>query len=396
MADGLAEALLGLNFSPAQDPYGLAQQAVATSTPSLISPYASTGKAIGIGLGSVLLQSLLGYQARQSALQDTLQANTLANQMLKMQTPEERTALISQEGVPSAIGSRLSTLATALTAQEAARKAKAADTLLGLETAADFELGPKGTELFQRKLLEEGRRQGAITAGFKERQDYYDQLMEDRRRRNKELGLEDVDIPAPIWTKAVEKNASSDLALDVAEAIDQYTSIPEFVASKGLSAFGDDQLKSRLRNLTTIVVQSRSGLAATDKERNNLNKILTGDFTAVDPKVVSDILKRFAQDERTIAADSVAAASQRPEAFVNELRQAITEGRKTNFSTRVPSYGAPAAATVETPTVAAATQPKAQDKQSRLNDILNQIKQTTDPAKIAELKRQATAVMQGQ
>lgn len=122
MADGLAEALLGLNFSPAQDPYGLAQQAVATSTPSLISPYASTGKAIGIGLGSVLLQSLLGYQARQSAMQDTIQTNTLANQMLKMQTPEERTALISQEGIPSAIASRLSTLATALTAQEQARK----------------------------------------------------------------------------------------------------------------------------------------------------------------------------------------------------------------------------------------------------------------------------------
>jgi hypothetical protein len=172
--------------------------------------------------------------------------------MMSMSTPQARTDFIGGLEDPMQ-QSRLSTLATALTAQEAARKAKAADTLLGLETAADFELGPKGTELFNRKLLEEGRRQGAITAGFKERQDYYDQLMEDRRRRNKELGLEDVDIPAPIWTKAVEKNASSDLALDVAEAIDQYTSIPEFVASKGLSAFGDDQLKSRLRNLTTIV-----------------------------------------------------------------------------------------------------------------------------------------------
>lgn len=122
MADGLAEALLGLNFTPAQDPYGLAQQAIAKTTPDLISPYTSTGKAVGIGLGSILLQSLLGYQARQSALQDTLQANSLANQMLKMQTPEERTALIGQEGVPSAIGSRLSTLATALTAQEKARE----------------------------------------------------------------------------------------------------------------------------------------------------------------------------------------------------------------------------------------------------------------------------------
>lgn len=156
MADGLAEALLGLNFSPAQDPYGLAQQAVATSTPSLISPYASTGKAIGIGLGSVLLQSLLGYQARQSALQDTLQANTLANQMLKMQTPEERTALIGQEGIPSAIGSRLSTLATALTAQEQARQNQI-NLASGLEVAklkatGDFYNTPEGLAAREQEL----------------------------------------------------------------------------------------------------------------------------------------------------------------------------------------------------------------------------------------------------
>jgi len=345
----LEEALYGLNYTPADTGYGIAAQQVGQLGPQLINPYGSTGQAVGIGLGTILLQSLLGYQARSQAAQDTLQANTLANQMMSMTTPQARTDFIGGLEDPMQ-QSRLSTLATALTAQEQARKAKAADTLLGLETGADFELGPKGTQLFKRKSLEEALRQGAITGGFKERQDYYDQLMEDRRLRNKQLGLEDVDIPAPIWTKAVEKNASSDLALDVAGAIDQYTSIPEFVASKGLSAFGDDQLKSRLRNLTTIVVQSRSGLAATDKERDNLNKILNGDFTAVDPKVVSDILKRFATDERTIAADTVAAASQRPEAFVSELRQAIQEGRKTNFNTRVPSYGAPAAATAETPT----------------------------------------------
>lgn len=119
----LEEALYGLNFSPAQTGYGIGQQALAQATPQLINPYGSTGQAIGIGLGSVLLQSLLGYQARQSALQDTIQANSLANQMLKMQTPEERTSFIGGLDVSPDIGGRLSTLSTALTQQDLVNRA---------------------------------------------------------------------------------------------------------------------------------------------------------------------------------------------------------------------------------------------------------------------------------
>lgn len=345
----LEEALYGLNFSPAQTGYGIGQQALAQATPQLINPYGSTGQAIGISLGSILLQSLLGYQARSQAAQDTLQANTLANQMMTMSTPQARTDFIGGLEDPMQ-QARLSTLATALTAQEQARKAKAADTLLGLETTAEFELGPKGTELFKRKTQGEMLRQAAITGAFKERQELQDELLRGRALQRKQLGLEDVNVPTAIMNRAIEKNASSDLALNVAQTIDTYKSIPEFAAAKNISAFGDDQLKSRLRNLATIVLQSRSGLAATDKERENLTKILTGDFTAVAPDTVSGILKRFAQDEKAIAADTVAAATQRPEAFVGELRQALEEGRQTQFGARVPSYGAPAAATVQTPT----------------------------------------------
>lgn len=151
MADGLAEALAGLRVSPAENPYGIASMGLASAAPNLITPYTSPGAAVGIGLGSVLLQSLLGYQARQSALQDTIQANSLANQMLKMQTPEERTSFLGGLDVSPDIGSRLSTLSLALSQQEQARKTAAANKLLELETAADFELGPKGTELFKRK-----------------------------------------------------------------------------------------------------------------------------------------------------------------------------------------------------------------------------------------------------
>jgi hypothetical protein len=150
MADTLFDALSGLNISGAENPYGVAAMSLGQVTPQLITPYTSTGRAVGIGLGSILLQSLLGYQARQEAARDTLEMNTLANQMIKMQTPEERTSFIG--GVDDTLyQSRLSNLATALNQQEAARRVKAAEKLADLEAGADFELGAKGTELFKRK-----------------------------------------------------------------------------------------------------------------------------------------------------------------------------------------------------------------------------------------------------
>lgn len=147
----LQSALGGLAFSGMDNPYGIAASALGAATPGMISPYASTGQALGIGLGSILLQSLLGYQARQTALQDTLQANTLANQMLKLQTPEERVSFIGGLDESPQIASRLSTLSTALQQQELARKVAQDAKIAELTTGAEFELGPLGSELFKRK-----------------------------------------------------------------------------------------------------------------------------------------------------------------------------------------------------------------------------------------------------
>ena len=162
MADGLVDALSGLNYTQQETPYGMAQTSINQLTPQLISPYASTGKAIGIGLGSILLQSLLGYQARSQAAQDTLQANTLANQMMSMETPQARTDFIGTVGDASQ-QSRLSTLATALTAQEAARKVKASTILDELRTKGEFEMSPLGTKLYQRDLDKQAAIQTAVT-----------------------------------------------------------------------------------------------------------------------------------------------------------------------------------------------------------------------------------------
>jgi len=128
----LEEALYGLNFTPAENPYGIAATSLGQITPKLINPYGSTGQAIGISLGSILLQSLLGYQARSQAAQETLQLNTLANQMQELTTPQARTDFITGVEDPM-YQSRLSTLATALGAQE--RK-----NLLDVEKAKQLKL----------------------------------------------------------------------------------------------------------------------------------------------------------------------------------------------------------------------------------------------------------------
>lgn len=143
----LEEALFGLNTTPLETGYGIAAQQVGQLGPQLISPYSSTGQAVGIGLGSILLQSLLGYQARQEAARTSLETNTLANQLMTLETPKARTEFIG--GVDDSLQqSRLSTLATALTAQEQARKNTLALTagqeVAKLKAVGEFYNTPEG------------------------------------------------------------------------------------------------------------------------------------------------------------------------------------------------------------------------------------------------------------
>jgi hypothetical protein len=150
----LEEALQGLNYTGADTGYGIAAQTLGQVAPSLINPYGSTGQALGIGLGSILLQSLLGYQARQQAAQDTLELNSLANQLMTKTTPEARTEFIG--GVSDPMNqSRLSTLSTALLQQDATRKLKQSEKLADLTTAAEFEISPLAEQVAATKARRE-------------------------------------------------------------------------------------------------------------------------------------------------------------------------------------------------------------------------------------------------
>jgi len=115
-----------------------------------------------------------------------LQANTLANQMMSMTTPQARTDFIGGLEDPMQ-QSRLSTLATALTAQEQARKAKAAEKLLEATSGFEAQLSPEGTKVFEREqeaLLNRALALRAATAAGgkpKQEKDWYMQLSQSRR-----------------------------------------------------------------------------------------------------------------------------------------------------------------------------------------------------------------------
>jgi len=150
----LEEALQGLNYTGADTGYGIAAKTLGEVAPTLINPYGSTGQAIGIGLGSILLQSLLGYQARQEAARSTLELNTLANSMQGLSTPQARTDFIGGVSDPM-YQSRLSTLATALTQQDTQRKLKQAEKLADLTSAAEFEISPLAEQVAAAKATRE-------------------------------------------------------------------------------------------------------------------------------------------------------------------------------------------------------------------------------------------------
>jgi len=148
MADtDLLGALSGLNYTPLETGWGMGAQSVAQALPTLTNPYSSPGANLGITLGGALIASLLGYQARKEAAQNTLELNTLANQMQGIGDAQQRTDFIKSVSEPG-YQSRLSTLSTALNAENLNTQ-NAINRAVGLETGKmkalqEFYASPEG------------------------------------------------------------------------------------------------------------------------------------------------------------------------------------------------------------------------------------------------------------
>lgn len=159
--EDLYQSLGGISFAPTETPWGIGATTLAQSTPLMISPYASTGQALGIGLGSVLLQSLLGYQAQKEAAQQSLTANTIANQMLQESDAQKRLNLI-QSLEPGyyqpAMQRKLLDVQSLITARDAANKAAAAQVganeVAKLKAVGEFYGTPEGKAAQEAELAQ--------------------------------------------------------------------------------------------------------------------------------------------------------------------------------------------------------------------------------------------------
>lgn len=363
----LEEALYGLNFTPAENPYGIAATQIGQLGPKLINPYGSTGQAVGIGLGTILLQSLLGYQARSQAAQETLQLNTLANQMQELTSAQARTDFITGVEDPM-YQSRLSTLATALGAQEQARKAKAAEALLGLETNAQFQMSDVGKSLadeMNRRKAEgevagfrtegdflqspegkkylEGLRQKSFAqaAGVSDRQRRQNEAMLDRMQKadelNKEnkiftktLDLNNPEVPATVRAETGEAfavaNAAKRLAARIKDKIDTFA---ELKAARTFSSAGDG-LGEEIADLNDLVIRVRTGAAASLFETNNVDKILMGSFEA-GPETAVSLLNQFANRSYMLGSDRLSAGTKSPSQLAVEARKAAESNTMLNL-----------------------------------------------------------------
>ena len=147
MAD---EGLFGvpMSFSPRDTLTGSLAAGLGAGTGQMITPYTSTGAAAGIGLGSILLQSLLGYQARQQAAEQTLELNRLSSSLLSMQTPQERADYIGTLGdVDPLVLGRLGSLSGALAAQDIQQQRALAQKRSEMMLEQELGTSAKGKEL---------------------------------------------------------------------------------------------------------------------------------------------------------------------------------------------------------------------------------------------------------
>lgn len=138
------------NIAPSDTTWGIGQNALAQALPLLMRTRGTTNQQFGTALGMSLVSALLGYQARRSAAEQSLQAAEIGSQLIGMQTPQERLALI--KGVDSSnVQQNLLGLNARIGEQELQNQLIQRQKVGELTTNAEFALGDLGTKLFERE-----------------------------------------------------------------------------------------------------------------------------------------------------------------------------------------------------------------------------------------------------
>jgi hypothetical protein len=155
-------------IAPSSTTWGLGQNALVQALPILMQGRGTTNQQFGTALGMSLVSALLGYQARRSAADQSLQAAEIGSQMLGLATPQERLNLI--KGVDSSnIQQSLLGLNARIGEQELTNQLIQRQKVGELTTNAEFALGDLGTKLFEREIAKEVAKQEVLTAALQQR-----------------------------------------------------------------------------------------------------------------------------------------------------------------------------------------------------------------------------------
>lgn len=132
MATTLLQALQGQQYKAAEDPFGIAGTAIASGTPYLYNPYASTGSNAAMTIGGSLLAGLLGGIGKHNAARDNLALSQQAGQLFQLPA-NERADFVKQNP-------RLSPLLSALQTGEYERQIKEQEDLAKRQRDLEWKL----------------------------------------------------------------------------------------------------------------------------------------------------------------------------------------------------------------------------------------------------------------
>lgn len=171
MADSLLAALQGLRYDPLQTTAGLGAQTAAKIAPVLIQPGQGIGTQLGIGLGSMLLTSLLGRAAVNAANEETIANQRLAAELTPLSL-EDRLTRIEQVEDPLSRRSLID-YSNQLRAQEVGLAQRIQSKLAEVRATAGIELEaeqaffdtPKGQRLFESELARKEKLAEAMRVG---------------------------------------------------------------------------------------------------------------------------------------------------------------------------------------------------------------------------------------
>ena len=375
--EDLYTALQNLNVPATNTGYGIGAVTLSQSLPQLVNPTGSVGRNLGVVLGGALMSSLLGYQARKQATEQSLLASTLGSQMLRMKTPEERLALI--KGVDdSAIQPRLLDLQSALQGREEANRLGALEAgqrqealygALGSEAGQQYLQAQTGAYAAKAAATAEQRRQTkAYEADLQERlksfgtdeklrfeserdkqeMDLIDAGEDPTVARQRSIALTRAKLQEAINQKQSERKIAEDefkasldagklaqkekdevsnamsisnMIYDLSSRIEGM-SVAEFKAYKNFDALSDS-IKGDSADLKSRIGNARYGASLTGNELATLEAIFGNDFTT-GPESFARNIRNVANTMLDKAKIVTTNASKSPQEILGDLDAMIT------------------------------------------------------------------------